>query len=522
MSPIFPKRAARNADISDPTDFNEDLLPAAEKIGSLDQHDFTGSDLKANLTVAGDAYYNPYWTFTEVDPGFGVPAAYTYPSTTLPADAVRITAVSDWNTLESRTLSTGVSTLWIQAWAQYNLHEWTGVAASDGHLHGGNIEDGIDATNVEFALRVDGRIVETTIGSEYDRNAKHVMAFRADNQYAYGTGTRLPGPGLPEAQSGPGCGPESACARVSAAVSVNPGSHTVELVARRVNPPDRDYISGEFVSIYNRNIFVLDCPIYPASAPTRSSLEIDDFEDGTTISSTEMYTNRYQALATRYNAIQEGDIARGALNNRHLPGALLDKVQVLIEPSGSLTADNVYPGFTATTTFTTSHNTGAQGWRILDEVIGGKKLQTDSGVHTGFSVAGVNCYLVIQADIQLTNLFVNRTFGLDEFAFLALYYKPAGGVDTILRPTICFWNRTNEWDGADITDPPPTPYVNLDTDEHHAVSLFYVLDYSKGGAADIDYIGVAACGLDMNFGVTPGPAQYSWRRASLSVLQLRA
>ena len=416
MPYIFPKRKLQDQDVLDPTELNEDITPSADLYsGNLDEQNFErrtyGPDIATDVapSAAGSAtpilsnsYGNLYYSHKVVDPEWGTPNSYNNPSAR--NTSVRIANTPSWQSIDdlSLTIVTGNSRLWVVAHFQYH---WAGFEEYGGHhfSYPPEREEGSSSLSeinvakwgrypamIQFAIRVDGQIIEETKTGLHYPHEKVTLPFKAQRQRDDGetsrtdakkVGSPLPGPG----QDGePNCGGLSAevgVVRLGSFIPVSPGSHVIDVVGRRlsttaihnqgktssrsdVNDNDATNISYETdnkILVHNRQIFVADFPILAPANSGSASVDAPAFETEDTISEASLGTDRIDAVRYKYNNIQPGALSRGALNNRQMDSRIGYTGTAQLTPT---TDPSVfwawYPGF-GDDTHTTSRS-GGSGW----------------------------------------------------------------------------------------------------------------------------------------------------------------
>jgi hypothetical protein len=231
--------------------------------------------------------------------------------------------------------------------------EYEAANPDQGGYH--HISRGEKAANVQFAIRIDGRIIEESITGKqgtYDREPKGMRAGDSKNRLGGQRGYKkkvtysdsLPRPGqrVPDERA-VGLGPEVLPVRLGCVVPVAPGSHTIEIIARRLRPlKDRQLKVGDYVGVFSRNLFAMELHSYAARATDRvSPPTIPNFESETGITSARMATNTTQKLESRLNDIRVADVQRNSLPNTHLPSKVKFVGRQVITPNVMTTADGV-------------------------------------------------------------------------------------------------------------------------------------------------------------------------------------
>lgn len=417
MPYIFPRRRLRDQDVLDPIDLNEDISPSADLYsGRLDEHNFEptpefSAELRTDVAVTPDStysdpivsnsYYNVYYVKQHSDPQWGTAGNYKNPKDPAavggPPNAWVLKNVPTWQPVtfgsnKSGTIKvfTGNSKLWVVACFQYI---WYGFTEFGGHNYSYPPNWDGTTTNegkwgrypcmVQFALRVDGVIIESTKTGFRDHTGKVVRPFKMTKEKIPGTtlntiigasGTpvnmNLPGP----AQDGePNCGalsPESHNIRLGSWVNVSSGTHVVEIVARRldVSPymsvvgdgaKDEDkeadqvsYQPSNRIALNNRQLLVVDYPILPPASSGSVSVEASAFNAEDVVSQSSIGANRVDKVRSSFNAIKRGAVDRGAFNYRHLSSKVAFAGSSMVFPStaqGSSSFTNPYPGYGSNT-----------------------------------------------------------------------------------------------------------------------------------------------------------------------------
>lgn len=507
---VFPKRVLRDGDVLSKAEMNADWQPVGELAsGRLDSHNLDSGSLKTNVAVASGAYHKHYYVEEGVNSGFGSNLGYTVPTlASPPTDAWVVPITSNWSVVAGASISgivTGLSKLWIVGWAAYVYYGFSNTDNAIG-THLCLSGDNPRAVGLQLAIRVDGQVLAETITGHADERYQPRQAVKTDRQRDGADATanlrNLPGPGTPPSQAIRGIGPQAGAIRIVAEAPVGPGNHTVEIVARVVQNLEQNtmlVISNLGVGLHNRKLFVMDCPIEPVAAPTRSEVEVPAFDDATVVSTANMTTNRMTVLTTALNAVNEGHVARGSFTGRHLPNVPLDVAYAFITPSVPIEYDCKYPGYNVDTLAAT--RTGnAVGWTWVQDTTGPKYLRTDADlVRTPGDILtdGTDCVLVVLADVQLHQINgqagerAGQSAAITDFAAFALAYTINNGASVnVLGNTEAFFNNYLWWTraaGDEVSRPVET-----------SVPLFHVFNFSPqtlpdAGAAytdDIDYIGV--------------------------------
>ena len=200
--------------------------------------------------------------------------------------------------------------------------------------------------NVQFAIRIDGRVIEESITGKhgtYDHEPKGFRAGESSNSKAgqrsfkykvtYDNALPRPGQRIPTEQA-VGLGPEVLPVRFGCVVPVAPGNHEIEIIARRLRPMKNESTrAGDYVGVFSRRLLAMELPAYAARATSRvTPPTIPHFESETTITETRIGTNTSQKLQNRLNDIRVADVARNSLPNTHLPSKVKFSKRTAITP----------------------------------------------------------------------------------------------------------------------------------------------------------------------------------------------
>jgi len=507
---VFPKRVLRDGDVLSKAEMNADWQPVAELAsGRLDSHNLDSGLLPGTVTIADGAFHKHYYVEEGVNSGWGDNTGYTRPTlASPPTDAWVVPITSNWSTVDGMSISnitTGISKLWVVGWAAYVYYGFSNTNVTKGThdcLTAGNSAD----AGLQLAIRVDGQILAETITGHVDERYRPHQALKTARQRDGSDGTanlrNLPGPGLPQSTAVRGHGPQAGALRLVAEAPVGPGVHTVELVARVVqpyNPLESLAITTVAVGLHNRKLFVMDCPISPATAPSRSAVEVPAFDDASVVSTAAMTTSRMTVLTAALNDVDEGHLARGAFTGRHLPDVPLDVSYAWITPSGPVEYDSKYPGHD-TNTIAAARTGNNVGWSWVLDTTGPKYLRTDADLVRApgdIIIDDQDCVVVVMADVQLHQINgqagerAGQSAAITDFAAFALAYSINNGADVnVLGTTEAYFNNHLFWTfagGAEASRPVET-----------AVPLFHVFNFSPqtlpvAGTPftdNMDYIGV--------------------------------
>ena len=541
MPYIFPKRQLRAPDVLDPTELNEDFIPAAEVVsGKLNAHNI---EQTSALTLETDGSSTPYYTYYSAniaaDPGFGGLGSHQHPKASSTDYEHIIRNDMEWDAVDSMTVSpvTGLSTLWITGRLQYIWLGWTtetsariiidedGTAATT-TLFGHRWSGGLVPCRVQFAVRVNGAILPHTVTGKIDPFAHSVLPVKVLNQRVASVGSdggggttavenaRFPGPGMEYDNQATACGPEVASIRIGTAIQVQPGTHTVELVARRVPPVGQEVYSGtgladtskweeNYVAVFNRSLFVLDVPTFPPTASTLSSTNVETFDSEEVISAQSIGLDRISVVRDALNAVAPGSLARGALCRDHLPSAVVAKSSATASDS-AFTVSSDYPGWsTATKTTSSSGN----GWFLLRDG-SANELKT-----AGFSLTTTSVFIIL-GNVNIRRLRISNTSeNMDDFGALVLGYEDAGGGFHIIPVSEAYINHYAARHRLASASPEAVFNEEIDVPLFAAITSSDV-SAATGGSA-VSHFGIYAATMSTN-----GQPTMLFRRGNISVMQV--
>ena len=175
-----------------------------------------------------------------------------------------------------------------------------------------HISQGFDPCLVQFAIRLDGKIIEETITGKrlpFEESAHGLkvsdgirtkdedelekekweatlsgsiepdtltFAGQTTGQRSWGVTSTLgeskdsrPGQKLKSSRA-VAYGPEVMPTRLGAVVEVQPGEHTIELCVRRLQRKKGKFQKGDFVGVFSRRLLAFDLPIHPSRTPTKT------------------------------------------------------------------------------------------------------------------------------------------------------------------------------------------------------------------------------------------------------------
>jgi len=540
MSYKFPKRLVQSETPFKAREFNQDWQPIGDKAsGRLNAHDILGDIKEFSPKPGVQAFHKPYYVEVSSNPDWGSPSAgYRAPTLGTLTNASFVPQSSNWSQVESMVFEdivTGNGSVWIVFWCNYVYHEF--IPSDSGAARHTGFIAGVPAPGLQLAIRVDGQVVSESVTAQVDEWHRSAQALKPvsqrDSSNTSASMKNLPGPGLYKSQAIRGIGPQAGAVRVVVSVPVSAGTHTIEAVARSIQPVVPQLLPADAaVVIHNRKLFALECPVFPANAPTRVSVETPTFLDGHVVSQASMKTNRADIITAALNNIEDGDLARGALMNKHLPPTHLDVSHTTILPAGAQQLNCAYPGY-GIDTISGTKATGATGWWWLDDGAGVDLTTLDDPVRGAVDILtdGVDSLVIVMGNVQLNE--INGTPGGgpgDDIGCMAAFALGVQRDDlttiNILGSTEVYVNNYTYWVQADGNTSTLSRPVEYD------VPIFHVFNYSPttGGTAgadptyDLDFIGIVGSGFRLSKAgggpIVTSPDVY-YQRGALSFFQIR-
>jgi hypothetical protein len=310
---------------------------------------------------------------------------------------------------------------------------------------------------VQFAIRIDGKIIDETITGKTFSFEESTHGLRVDDSPelasditgesgTYVFGQRSSGKSMSytkDKRSRPGqkirasrassCGPEVLPVRIGAVIPVSPGTHTVEIVARRLLRKRKKFEYGDFVGVFTRRLHVMSLPIQASltdselnqSPVSTKSLQSEDIVDAGS------ETIAMNLLQGRINSVRPSDLKKRSLPNTHLPSKVKYWTSRSISPPYSIgdhrewISDDVirsrFPGFkyptyldkktTDNSSWRTNYKatagstwTGA-GWQKLKQTVDGTKTYLNIVDESGGALnISENEKMIIFADLEIRGI----------------------------------------------------------------------------------------------------------------------
>ena len=305
---------------------------------------------------------------------------------------------------------------------------------------------GFYSARVQFAIRVDGQVLEQTITgkrSEYETSPLGVKHTTTRSLSGSGANKNLPGPRGFERRA-VGVGPEMMSVRLGTMIRVSPGAHKIEVVARRLAPRgQRTAIQRDRIGIHNRQLSVIELPVHDGSSIGLSNVSVPAFSSEDKLA----LGPRVGAVIDQANNMKRRHLKNGSLRNEHLPSRVLESAIVTINPDD--TTNYTTAAFANENSSIWSNDDPFEATKIATARSGdvGWFLVTDSAkdfvVSSTVPVAD-DSLIIVMADLRLRTINV-RTHAdsidriplenrlLDSFAGFAIGYSESTTNDTTWR-----------------------------------------------------------------------------------------
>ena len=468
-------------------DFNDFIQPPANKVqGALNEHDFV-SAAASGETVAEGAFYRHHLVAQNVDRDF-IGSNTPKVGGNGPDSTFVLVNDKQWHTVTGATISASVedSILWLAGFLQYTYQDWTKSAVDE-------------MASVQFDLRVDGEILEEAITGKWEQTRKAWNPMRVSNPKS---DTSFIGARTPYEKTPHSLGAQHRPVRLGYLARMSPGTHTLEIVAKRVSHPDRLAFkaSDDYIEVFTRRLYGMEIPAMAQGGATGAdAVNANYLDDGTPLSKAAYETNRLDRVISAYNSIKAGNLAKGSLNHNHLPSSIFQAEEEHL--AGTLhSLDSEYPGYASATI-------GDPGWTQIFDGAGNLELAPGGGFP--FTTYGT-CYLVVMADIEISKVYTTEVPidpRFNNFGMLCLMARYGGAWNVLdSGATECDFNAHYTFNTVEEAD------MNL------CVSLLWVIKLTNP-AQNYDKIGLFGAtwdGAGGNKDVT-----FGWRNASLKALVLR-
>lgn len=520
MSYEFPPERLQNSEAPDPGKLTKAIQPAARRLSELREHNADASDFKANASVDRSAYWKHYAGVETVGPGLNTNLIPTRGGSSSPDSYVDIPHDHAWHRVvktDSDVVCVAGDKLWINAWA---------VFSCEGNTGGTTLNPSPPAFFykglLQFALRINGVVIEGSVVGKSNLAERPMQPWKhPDPELNKQTGSFFKQDvGLPEEtirvdhifntiglqRPGP--------VRLGWIIEVPDGTHTVDLVARRVQNQMNGMFEAQsttgWVSVYNRQISVLRLN-QGGAALSPDNVSVDPFEDGDTLTAAELHTQRLEVLRTQINDLGEGALAGPSLLRPHLPTGIIETEQELATSFSTSTYTNTWPGYD-TDDFDTSGPSA--GWVVLNELI-------CNGNGNGFN-GNLESTIHIMANVEVS--IIQDILGpvTPEGRLWALFclYEKQGSTYTVIKQSECFIpSFMANYTGVAPVTGSATNALEI-PELRRDVPLMAVLEHPTGGGPTYDEIGVAIAAYHDSS--LPVNVQVTVARGSIQVFQLKS
>ena len=258
----------------------------------------------------------------------------------------------------------------------FPLNEMTAHVESAAPFLGGyhHISRGHYPCLVQFALRVDGEIIDETITGkqftseesahglrvqngpviELDDSDGSIFDFRGQRSHqrdaSYGSQLALSTAGQKIRRSrAVALGPEVQPIRIGSVIPIDPGEHTVEIVARRLSYKKKDFETGDFVGVFSRRIVAIELPTVgsvTSGVDFNEAASVSPYETESVLSKTKLGSIpvKQTSTAKTFNSISNTLIRPNSIPNTHLPSKIEFSARKSITTHATSTTDPLVRG----------------------------------------------------------------------------------------------------------------------------------------------------------------------------------
>jgi hypothetical protein len=492
-----PPVAFKAREAPDVSTWNESFLRVGTKLsGRLNEMDVEGGIFPFSR-LEDSCYYTVHAATASVDPDLRGNDWFKQDGSG-PGDTFTLQDSYAWQGVEemSVTLTTGEDLLVVFALVQHA--SWKGTAGA----HGATAPS-IDTTmRVQHALQIDSaRIDETITGASVVPDPPPMELYRVQKSSA--SPNDFDWRHVQVIQDTTGINNAANPARLMTVFPAGPGSHTVEVVSRRLPAADGKIDEdgeGVYVQFFNRQLYVLRIKGFSSHGGTDATLDVDPWDDADVVSAASLMTRRFDRLQASINDLTEGNLERGALNHEHLPSSVLYAQMAAIDASPSATINSIYPGYGAA-------GAGPPNWTTVSDGAGNNLEVT---INADFAAnPGV---LVVMANVEVLSVATNpASQEIRALGALTVAYINHAGTRTHVALTEVYVNAHN---------PDPTSgsaMADIDTD----IPLLWLVDTTKLSSADrhMDTIQIRGATWDGSGG--GATVDMKTKRGILSVYLLR-
>ena len=262
-------------------------------------------------------------------------------------------------------------------------------------------------------------------------------------------------------------GPEVMPVRLGAVVELQPGEHTIEIVARRLQRKKSKFSQGDFVGVFSRRLLAFDLPVYPSRQEPNSDSDSVYGDVGNTpgfltedrLTDVNIRDSR-EALAADLNNVKSANIDDNVFSNDYLPSKVVYSLSDTIEPPLTVLSDGRYdsgksrsiapfPGFMNGVRLNAvlpdavfsggwaDGTVGADaGWSHLQD---NDEVKLSIVVPTDEQVLRPNEKLILMMDVEVRG--INPVYSEEAFDLMNLIYTSPGECRKISRRLGSFGNH---------------------------------------------------------------------------------
>lgn len=396
------------------------------------------------------------------------------------------------------------------------------------------------AAQVQFALRVDGVVLENTITGRYDTEQAAFVPGKIRNPKTNDIATAV-GPFWARVTNRPNSlGLPMYTIRLNYAVEVEPGDHIIELVMRRspggprdgfqfrapdigiVPDPPRVMPADSRITVFARQLSVIELPVEASTAAAFGEpTTVPAWSPEDVVSNASLRGARFDVIHEKMNALLDYNLARGAVNNDHLEN--LSTVLAVAHQDGVTGTrklqeilNHTYGYAVGSRVFGSDHRfveaSTLPGWQLITAAELSETLERNQ-----------KCALMVEGNVFLdklgTTLVHKASIGTDSTlsdqrhllaaVFCVALHEKASGKWYLWMPSIAWSNSNNYWASQPTATATPaeTPlavnYLSAYGNNHGLdfvdipVTAHFVMKGLVGLARAIDKVAIFGCLCNM-------------------------
>jgi hypothetical protein len=501
MSYRHAKKLPKTSDTPDALTLTEAIRSPTDILGDMDGHNLDAVAVRTNGTPDSELWHGWHDCNTSVyspnlEAGFG-------PSSVL---GIPVSNSHEWETVTSATITTGQSVLSLFASCVGALTPWLPTVPTV-------------SASAEVAISIDGVVIEISSTRLHEGSLYRNYC----PCYPQASLTASIGPQVVRYSFAEAIGPAIWHARINSSFAVNPGTHVVSLLVRRVRSTSDMCHPDTTLRVYIPRLLALEIPTAPTATSTHQNISIPPYSTGDVISAASLTTSRLTPAKAAINDILTGDVRPGGLVHAHFPTGIKAASQTTILSGSSLPINvAIYPGF-GSSTISPLAPPPATGWYLVNDGAGNNLSDTNTGA--GWNTNGWGkVKILVLAHLQVTGVSHNAGLpGRHHIAAVTLMHKRAdtGAWLQFGPPAVTGWTEAYchsvNYSVAGVA----SPYGVTPRDERIEQTMSLVGWWRTGGnlAYDISEIGVYISTVDA-LGTGVGPA-VEWDRGSIQVIVMR-